>query len=141
MTDNEPAMPPQDTGPSDSVERDPLGLSSAEDLDEDRLRVDPLEAGVDPPERWSGVDKYGMTPYEQAHDRPLSERIAEEEPEVQPAFADESFSEEAGAADAEEAEDVGFNEEVLREAEDRSQAADEAGGSLASTQRTPPSPE
>ena len=40
---------PQDTGPPDPVETDPAALNSAEDLDEDRLHVDPLEAGMDPP--------------------------------------------------------------------------------------------
>lgn len=76
--------PPQDTEPPDSVERDGAALSSAEDLDEDRLREDPLEAGMDPPEEWTIVDKYGVTPFEQAHPRPLSDRLAEEQPDVQP---------------------------------------------------------
>ncbi|MGH3685521.1 MAG: hypothetical protein ACRDRU_20875 [Pseudonocardiaceae bacterium] len=78
------STPPQDTGPPDSVERDGAALSSAEDLDEDRLREDPLEAGMDPPEGWTVVDKYGVTPFEQAHPRPLSDRLAEEQPDVQP---------------------------------------------------------
>jgi hypothetical protein len=82
MTDDRTsATPPQDTGPPDSVETDGAALSSAEDLDEDRLSADPLEAGMDPPEHWSGVDKYGMTPYEQSHPRPLGDRLAEEEPD------------------------------------------------------------
>lgn len=55
--------------------------TTAEELDEDRLTADPLEAGMDPPEHWSGADKYGTTPYEEAHARPLEERLAEEEPE------------------------------------------------------------
>ena len=49
---------------ADSVETDPAALSSAEDLDEDRLRVDPLEEGIEPPELGE-VDRYGMTPFEQ----------------------------------------------------------------------------
>ncbi|WP_067862781.1 hypothetical protein [Nocardia shimofusensis] len=73
---------PQDTGPPDAVETDPAALNSAEDLDEDRLHADPLEKGMDPPEDWTGVTEYGMTPYEQAHDRGLDERLAEEEPDV-----------------------------------------------------------
>jgi hypothetical protein len=83
VTDDEGSLtPPQDTGAPDQVETDGAALSSAEDLDEDRLQADPLEAGMDPPERWSGVDKYGMTPYEQSHPRPLGDRLAEEEPDV-----------------------------------------------------------
>jgi len=73
--------PPQDTGEPDAVETDPAALNSAEDLDEDRIRADPLEAGMDPPEHWSGVTKYGMTPWEQAHPRGLGDRIAEENPD------------------------------------------------------------
>jgi hypothetical protein len=73
---------PQDTGPPDSVDTDPTALNSAEDLDEDRLNEDPLEAGTDPPERWSAADQRGMTPWEQAHGAPPDERLAEEEPDV-----------------------------------------------------------
>ncbi|MBF6248211.1 hypothetical protein IU471_32395, partial [Nocardia elegans] len=50
---NDTFDPPQDTGAPDSVETDPAALNSAEDLDEDRLRSDPLEAGMDPPEHWT----------------------------------------------------------------------------------------
>lgn len=83
MTDpRETYDPPQDTGAPDSVETDPAALNSAEDLDEDRLRQDPLEQAMDPPEHWSGVDKYGMTASEQAQARPLDERLAEEEPDL-----------------------------------------------------------
>jgi hypothetical protein len=73
--------PPQDTGEPDAVETDPAALNSAEDLDEDRIRADPLEEGMDPPEHWSGVTKYGMTPWEQAHPRGLGDRIGEENPD------------------------------------------------------------
>ncbi|WP_410590089.1 hypothetical protein [Amycolatopsis sp. lyj-23] len=73
--------PPQDTGQPDAVETDPAALNSAEDLDEDRIRADPLEEGMDPPEHWSGVTKYGMTPWEQAHPRGLGDRIDEELPD------------------------------------------------------------
>ncbi len=76
--------PPQDTGAPDSVESDGAALSSAEDLDEDRLRTDPLEAGMDPPEHWTGATEYGMTGWEQAHPRGLDERLAEEEPDREP---------------------------------------------------------
>ncbi|NUT96574.1 MAG: hypothetical protein HOY78_31580 [Saccharothrix sp.] len=107
---------PQDTGAPDSVETDPAALNSAEDLDEDRLRADPLEAAMDPPERWSGADKYGTTPYEQAHPRPLDDRLAEEEPDT---ARDPVVAEEAA------------------EAVQRGQSADEAGGSAGSAAREP----
>jgi hypothetical protein len=51
---------------------DPENHSAAEDLDEDRLRLDPLEEGMDPPEHWS--------PAMEEHDS-LDERLAEEEPD------------------------------------------------------------
>ncbi|GAA3647732.1 hypothetical protein C8D87_10623 [Lentzea atacamensis] len=113
--------PPHDTGSPDAVETDPAALNSAEDLDEDRIRLDPLEAGMDPPERWTGVDKYGMTPYEEAHPRPLADRLAEEQPDVPVAAGD-------------------LDEEVLSEATGRGQLADEPGGSVASATRTPDDP-
>jgi hypothetical protein len=85
MTDNQESFtPPQDTGPPDAVETDGAALSSAEDLDEDRLQQDPLEEGMDPPEGWREADKYGTTPYEQRHARPIDDRLAEERPDVQP---------------------------------------------------------
>ncbi len=70
--------PPQDTGSPDAVETDPAAISSGENLDEDSLGADPLEQAMDPPEHPVGVDRYGTTPYEQAHPRPLGDRLAEE---------------------------------------------------------------
>jgi hypothetical protein len=46
------------------------------------LGVDPLEEGMDPPEDWSAATRYGTTPTEQAADRPLTERLAEERPDL-----------------------------------------------------------
>jgi hypothetical protein len=125
---NQPLDPPHDTGTPDAVETDPAALSSAEDLDEDRLRVDPLEQGMDPPEHWSGVTKYGMTPWEQAHPRPLGERLAEERPD--PAA-------EAPAAAALSEEDATAQEY----ADSTGITADVAGGSMAAELREPPAPE
>jgi hypothetical protein len=66
---------------------DPLGhdddvLTESEALDEDTMGVDPLEGGMDPPEDWSAATRYGTTPTEQTADRPLSERLAEERPDL-----------------------------------------------------------
>jgi hypothetical protein len=146
MTDSwDGAAPTRD---EDAVDTDAHAVSSAEELDEDRLRVDPLEAGMDPPERWSGVDKYGMTPYEQAHPRGLTDRLSEEEPEVHDAAAGglgadadaEPRSEQADEVterpvDSSPTDDAGIDAEVLREASDRGQLADEAGGSVAAVTR------
>ena len=175
------------TRDEDAVETDAHAESSAEELDEDRLRLDPLEAGMDPPERWTGVDKYGMTPYEQAHPRGLTDRLSEEEPDVTDGSADPAVDAAADAgigtgtgvgsrseqADelADEADDdtdaadptagaaaefdqvdgqpgerpatddAGIEAEELREARDRGQLADEAGGSLAAMTRTADEPD
>lgn len=80
----DPGTPPQDTGDPDSVERDPAALNSAEDLDEDRLKADPLEEGMDPPEGWAMADKYGTTPYEQAQGEDIDQKLAAERPDVEP---------------------------------------------------------
>ncbi|MEU4806289.1 hypothetical protein [Actinosynnema sp. NPDC023587] len=137
-SDFETPDPPHDTGSPDPVETDPAALSSAEDLDEDRLKLDPLEAGMDPPERWTAADKYGMTAYEQAHPRPLDDRLAEEQPDVRPVAAGEP-----GAGDLSRDDVVSldapdaYDEEVHREAAERGQLADEPGGSVAEAMRTP----
>lgn len=44
---------------------------------------DPLDRGYTAPEKWSAAQRYGNTPWEQAHDRPLDDRLAEEEPDVE----------------------------------------------------------
>jgi hypothetical protein len=133
------------TRDEDAVETDAQAVSSAEELDEDRLRLDPLEAGMDPPERWSGVDKYGMTAYEQAHPRGITDRLSEEEPDVLDTTGDvdgetEPRSEQADEPDERPAtddptDDAGIDDEVLREASQRGQLADEAGGSVAAVTR------
>lgn len=138
--DRESFDPPQDTGPPDAVETDPAALNSAEDLDEDRLRVDPLEAGMDPPERWSGADKYGTTANEQRTARPLDDRLAEEQADVQPETGSlASAGTGAPAPPTTLDPDSRMDERVAREARDRGQEDDETP-SMASVQRTPPPP-
>src|SRR3954467_532442 len=53
-------------------------LTTSEQLDEDELGVDPLEGGVEPPEDWSGADRFGTTPREQRAGETLDERLAGE---------------------------------------------------------------
>lgn len=136
--------PPHDTGSPDAVETDPAALNSAEDLDEDRLRLDPLEAGMDPPERWVGADQYGTTPYEQRTPRPLDERLAEEQPETAAQTADQEDPVDQDLADVgSEVEpetvplpDDGLDAKALSEAAGRAQTADDAD-SFASSARLP----
>lgn len=75
---------PQDSGLPDSVERDGAALNSSESLDQDRMRVDPLEEGVEPPEHWSLADHFGDTAEEQREGESLEMRVSEEQPDVQP---------------------------------------------------------
>ncbi|WP_159850153.1 hypothetical protein [Nocardia sp. CY41] len=139
---NETYDPPQDTGAPDSTESDPAALNSAEDLDEDRLRSDPLEAGMDPPEHWSGVTKYGVTPWEQAHPRPIGDRLAEEEPDVDP---NRETGEAEKLEDDRKLADISSDSDEVRTAhryeEQIGVAADVAGGSVADDIRRPAPPE
>lgn len=61
---------------------DPNDLQSAQNLDEDELNVDPLEEGVEPPERWSSVAEERPTPREQREGETLDERLTEERPDT-----------------------------------------------------------
>lgn len=67
---------------SDRETAEPETLAPSEALDEDELRVDPLEEGVEPPEHWSGADRFGTTPAEIREGESHAMRLAEEEPDV-----------------------------------------------------------
>lgn len=64
--------------PDPEQPEDPADLQSAGDLDEDELGVDPLEDGVEPPERWSAVAEGRPTPSEEHAGPTLDQRLAEE---------------------------------------------------------------
>jgi hypothetical protein len=57
-------------------------LSPSESTDSDEVRNDDGDSVVDPPEDWSGADKFGMTAREEREGESLDERLAEEEPDV-----------------------------------------------------------
>jgi hypothetical protein len=117
--------------------------NSAEALDEDRLAVDPLERGIEPPEKWAEADKFGVTGREQAEGEPLDARLAEEEPDVQPEdeespareVLDDSIDEQPLDYSADEAPPPRTASERLPEAARRGQAADVPGGSVAEALR------
>lgn len=105
----------------EQVESDAAALSASQSLDEDNLREDPLEKGVEPPEEWAAADRFGTTANEQRTGESIDQRIAQEEP------------------------DVGDNERPSRPtdsspepAQRRGQNADTAGGSVADALREPP---
>ncbi|MQA09798.1 MAG: hypothetical protein GEU98_14850 [Pseudonocardiaceae bacterium] len=152
LGNEDPGTPPQDTGPPDEVETDPAALNSSEDLDEDRLHVDPLEKGVEPPERWSAADREEMTPFEEGRGQDIEHRLAEERPDVREATIPQRPVGATPATDLDETIDYVTEDpepvapdEPAREtssaATRRGQAADEAGGSMAETIRTPDEPE
>src|SRR5262249_51107483 len=66
----------------DPLSSDEDFLTRSESLDENELGVDPLESGMDPPEGWSAAERYGTTAREEATDRPVAARLAEERPDV-----------------------------------------------------------
>ncbi|HLN77212.1 MAG TPA: DUF5709 domain-containing protein [Nocardioidaceae bacterium] len=55
-----------------------------EDTLVDRGLEDALDEGYSPPERWSGAEGFGNTPYEEEVGETLEQRIAQEEPEPDP---------------------------------------------------------
>lgn len=140
--------PPQDTGAPDAVERDPAALNSAEDLDEDRIDADPLEEGMDPPERWAQADEFGNTEREMREGEDHEHRLAREQPDIALDSPDRplgaSPSGELDSSVDEESYDVESvaPDEPIRsrpsQAERSGTSADEAGGSIAEEIRTPP---
>lgn len=60
-------------------------LSPSEGLDADEVRNDDGDEVVDPPEDWSAADKFGTTQREEQEGESLDQRLAEEEPDVEPA--------------------------------------------------------
>ena len=69
---------------SDRDAAEPESLAPSEALDEDELRVDPLEEGVEPPEHWSAANRFGTTPREVREGEPMDQRLAEEVPDTEP---------------------------------------------------------
>jgi hypothetical protein len=116
-----------------------------EQFDEDNLRLDPLEEGMDPPERWAQADKFGNTEREMREGEDLEGRLAQEQPEAPPTTEQRDT-----VANGELDESIDDNNDVeilvpdepdLAEpgpAARQGVSADEAGGSVAEELRTPP---
>ena len=123
---------------------DPEGHNAAEDLDEDRLRLDPLEDGMDPPEHWSRATERRPTEREEREGRDLDDRLREERPDTglprEP--RDEVDRMDAdGELEGHPADDgvVAFARDTDQPSEEarRGQTADEGAGSVARELRTP----
>jgi hypothetical protein len=118
--------PPDEQGPwqpdpGDAVNPDLTSGVGAEDLDEDRIGLDPLEEGMDPPERWEGSDRFGVSADEQRDGESLDQRLAEETADV----------------GVDEPEVLDEDDEYTARPDPSREAADEAGGSVAQRWRTP----
>ncbi|WP_037357678.1 hypothetical protein [Amycolatopsis orientalis] len=119
---------------ADSDPAEPETLDQSESLDEDELRVDPLEGGVEPAERWSPATRQATTPAEAREGEPLGRRLAEERPDVQPVPNppdDETLARAEAARAAAPDEDL----PQRRADPDPGEQADEAGGSVAKSLR------
>ena len=57
-------------------------LEPADTLDDDDLRSDVLDTGIDPGDRYRGATSYGTTAEEERRGESLDQLLAEEEPEV-----------------------------------------------------------
>lgn len=71
----DPADLPEEGGPGDT-------LNASEGTDSDELYNDDGDVVVDPPERWSEANRFGMTAREEREGESLDARLAEEEPDV-----------------------------------------------------------
>jgi hypothetical protein len=110
---------------------DEYQLSGSEETDEDELSVDPLERGMEPPERWAEADHFGMTPREQREGEPLEQRLQQEQRDTRP-------------EDLHYAGELGDNEIIQGQIEELGQLpetpmdnSDRAGGSVAESLREP----
>jgi hypothetical protein len=92
-TDDASGITANDLGGADDM------LSPMEATDSDDLRNADGDEVVDPPDGWSGVEKFGMSGEEQREGAPLDMRLAEEIPDVTPADIDLSFADDDAGAD------------------------------------------
>jgi hypothetical protein len=126
---------------SDRDAAEPESLDPSEALDEDELRVDPLEEGIEPPEHWSAADRFGTTPREAREGEPMEQRLAEEVPDTEPepvpdrplaATPADELDESVEDAPADFEPVIPADEVPRRHADpDRREQADYAGGSVA----------
>lgn len=113
--------------PGDAINPDLVTGVDAEDLDEDRLGLDPLEEGMDPPEQWAASDQFGVSGEEHRDSESLDQRLAQETEDV--AAEPDLPGENPGQTT--EINESGPQPDPSR------QAADEAGGSAARAWRAP----
>lgn len=74
--------------PRDQPYEDPT-LDASESLVTDDLSADPLDPGVEPPDRYSAAENFGTTAEEAGRGESLDQLLAAEEPELEPEEMDE----------------------------------------------------
>jgi hypothetical protein len=80
-------MPDETTDPSFELEENDLeddGTLDASDTLDGDPGDDPLDAGIEPPDRWSAGERFGTTLSEERAGESLDQLLAEEEPEPDP---------------------------------------------------------
>lgn len=117
-------------------EPDPAARNAAEDLDEDRLRLDPLEEGMDPPEHWSPAMDQATTARAEREGRPLDERLTEEQADTTPPPAPRDEIDRMDAAGELEGHPTENGQPVFAH-DFETQPADEDADSVARELRTP----
>jgi hypothetical protein len=94
---------------SDNGDQEIYGGYSVDDEDQpgniddlgDPTVADELDRGYSPPEKYSAGQGYGNTPWEEEHRESIDQRIAQEEPDVDPyAETGDDFSNDAEVGDA-----------------------------------------
>lgn len=80
--------PRGERGPDDEPYEDPT-LDASESLVTDDLSADPLDVGVEPPDRYSAAERFGTTAEEAERGESLDQLLEEEEPELEPEEVDE----------------------------------------------------
>lgn len=58
-------------------------LDASDTLDDDAV-ADPLDVGIEPPDRWAGANRFGTTAAEQRAGESVEQLLGEEEPDVDP---------------------------------------------------------
>ncbi|MFI5804721.1 hypothetical protein [Streptomyces sp. NPDC051561] len=83
------------------------GVLDAQDtLITDNLDYDPLDSGIDPPNRWSPAESFGTTAEEAHRGESLDQLLAEEEPEAPQPAGDETGEEYADDLDLDPSDDL-----------------------------------
>ncbi|HEY2792833.1 MAG TPA: hypothetical protein VGJ28_10775, partial [Micromonosporaceae bacterium] len=72
----------EDVADWDDIEDDGV-LDASDTLDDDAV-ADPLDVGIAAADRWSGANRFGTTAEEQRRGETLDQRLAEEEPDIDP---------------------------------------------------------